>query len=763
MQMLPSPPDNFSVKLASGEIGKDGRHGSEGNRGSGGFGRAAEVSPLDVALRHKWLILGSATLIAGLLYIVLGFVTPRYSAEADIRIDIPQLRYAADSASVIPSEQVSAEALHTEMAAFGSPRLAEQAAVSLGLQNRRDYQLCPKLSVFAGIAESLRTTFGLAPAAHCQVSVTQAGKVLLDRVTVGNDKLSYIIQVRASDSTAEGAARIANGFAAAYINYQRDRKAALAQEADSWLSSQLAMVKGAMEKADRAVEAYRQAHSLVSLHSDVPGVPDTATGRHLAELSREQDEVEGELTQKETTLNQMRGALAAGAASSAASALDSIVVQTLLEKHGELAANLSQLRATLGPEHPSVLAAEAALRRNEAQTGAEIARSESALGGQVAALRARRAALAAEVSRATQKVSGESQDRVGLEELQREAATERTLYESLFVRLKQVDAERRLAIANAAIVVEAMPPDRPVFPHRLLMSAGAFLAAIGAGIGGSVLFEIASGKFQDAGQLEGEIGLPVLGLFLRYRGAPHDMVVDEPYSIETEAVHATLTQILRHPLADPARPGRTILVTSSLPNEGKSSFCVALGRAAALAGHSVLLLDCDLRRPSIARLLWAAGAAVRRDRMAVPSGPNGTGLIDMVSTDLKTSMRYLTLSSFYDKPRGLPGWAPFSDLWQQAQQHFDIVLIDTPPVLATAEAAELGGYADDVVLMVAMQETPREAASEAVRVLRRAGIALRGTVLSKVDLRRQAERGSLYFKAHAAYAKPIPFNPDTKA
>ncbi len=756
MQMLPSPPEDFSVNIASGETGPDGRFGP------GDWRRPAESSPLDVALRHKWLILGFATATAILLYIVLGFVTPRYSAEADIRIDIPQLRYSADSTSVIPSEQITAEAVHTEMAAFSSPRLAEQAAISLGLQNRRDYQLCPKLSVGAGIAEDVRSLFGLTPATQCQVSITQAGKVLLDRVTIANDKMSYIIQLRASDRNPDEAARIANGFASAYVKNQRDRKTALAQEADSWLGGQLAMVQDAMVKADRAVEEYRQAHSLVSLHSNEPGVPDTTTGRHLSELSRELDDVDGELTQKQATLNQMRGALASGASSSAASSLDSIVVQTLLEKHGELAANLAQLRATLGPEHPSVLAAVASLRRNESQTGAEIARIEAALGGQVAALQARKAALAAEVSQATQKVSTESQDRVGLEELQREAATERTLYESLFVRLKQVDAERRLSIANAAIVVEAMPPDYPVFPRKLLMSVGAFLAAIGAGIGGGVLYEFASGKFQDVNQLEGEIGLPVLGLFLRHRSAPHDMVVDDPYSIETEAVHSTLTQILRHPLADPARPGRTILITSSLPHEGKSSFSVALGRAASLAGHSVLLLDCDLRRPSVARLLWAAGAATRRDRIALPGGPNGTGLIDMVSTDVKTSMRYLTLSSFFDKPRGLPGWAPFSDLWQQAQQQFDIILIDTPPVLATSEAAELGGYADDVVLMVAMQETPREAASEAVRVLRRSGIALRGTVLSKVDLRRQTERGSLYFKAHSAYAKPIPFNPEAQ-
>jgi len=227
VQMLPPQAGDFSVSLTSGKP-------ADARFSPGDWRRTVDASPLDVALRHKWLILGFATLIAILTYVVLGLVTPRYAAEADIRIDIPPLRYSADSTSVIPTEQISAEAVHTEMAALASPRLAEQAALSLGLQNRRDYQLCPKLPFVDGLREAVGKMLGKAPSAPCKVSAVQAGKVLLDRVTVANDKLSYIIQVRASDKNPIEAARIANGFAAAYVAYQRDRKTELAQEADAW-------------------------------------------------------------------------------------------------------------------------------------------------------------------------------------------------------------------------------------------------------------------------------------------------------------------------------------------------------------------------------------------------------------------------------------------------------------------------------------------------------------------------------------------------
>ena len=581
MQMLPPPADDFSVALATGAAAE--------NRfaASGEWRRTIDASPLEVALRRKWLILGLAFTIAILVYLALGFATPRYTAEADVRIDLPQLRYSGDSASVIPEAQVTAEGVHTEMAALGSPRLAEKAAVAMGLQKRRDYQICPKLSWLA----TIKTMFGRSPPPPCTESIAQAGRVLLDRIAIGNDKMSYIIQIKASDPNPDEAALIANGFATAYVNYQRDTKIALAQEADSWLGGQLATVQAAMEKADHAVATYRQVHNLVDLHSDTPGVADTAASRHFSELNQQLEAVQASITDKQSTLAQT-GAAGTG--------LDSVVVQSLLERHGELASSLANLRATLGENHPSVQAAASALRRNEAQTSAEIGRTVAAQNGQLAALTARRNAIAAQVAVASAQMSGESQARVKLEELQREATTERTLYESLFVRLKQVDAERRLEVANAAIVVEATAPDHPVFPHKMMMTAGAFLAALGAGVGGSFIYELASGRFQGADQVEGEIGLPVLGLFLRRNRAPHDMVVDEPLSLETEAVHAALTQILRTPPGEPQHSGRTILVTSSLPHEGKSSFSVSLGRAAAIAGHSVILLDCDLRRPAVA-------------------------------------------------------------------------------------------------------------------------------------------------------------------
>ena len=294
MQMVPPPADDFGIALATGDT-------AEARFAAGGeWRRSVEASPLEVALRRKWLVLSLAFIIAVLVYLALGLATPRYTAEADVRIDLPQLRYSGDSASVIPVEQITAEGVHTEMAALASPRLAEKAAVTMGLEKRRDYQICPKLSLFA----SIKSLFGAAPIQTCTESVAQAGRVLLDRITIGNDKMSYIIQVKASDPNPDEAARIANGFAAAYVNYQRDSKIALAQEADAWLGGQLATVQAAMEKADTAVETYRQDHHLVDLHSDTPGTPDTAASRHFSELNQQLETVQASITDKQSKLAQ---------------------------------------------------------------------------------------------------------------------------------------------------------------------------------------------------------------------------------------------------------------------------------------------------------------------------------------------------------------------------------------------------------------------------------------------------------------------------
>jgi uncharacterized protein involved in exopolysaccharide biosynthesis/Mrp family chromosome partitioning ATPase len=724
-----------------------------------------ELTPLQVALRHKWMILTFALLMASAMYAALQFVSPTYVAQADVRIDMPQLRVTGGEDSLLRSEQPSAEQVRTEMAVLSSQRLAMSAVKALGLENLRAFQNCPAVSRLQGLRNLAGKLRGQpVPLPECTTSPVQAAKALLGMVSFGTDRGSFIIQISASAGDPDLAARLANGYADAYIAWQSELKASMAQQADKWLSADLADMRAQMLADDAAVEAYRQQHHLIALHAQsgaTDGTVDTISTQRLEQRNSELSAIDATLSEKASVLAQVRQALAAGRLDAIPPVLNAALIQGLLARQADLSSNLEQLRANYGPTYPTVTAAAAALARNEAQIRVEGDKIVRSLSDEVAALTARKAAVGGHVDAVEQQVAGESRAAVDLSELQRTAETDRRLYENLFVRLKQVDAERRMAQANAAVVVEAQPPDVPAYPRKMMMVVGTFLTALGVGVGLAFAREMMSRGFRDTDQVEGEVGLPVIGIFARRRRAPQDIVIDQPMSVEAEAVHGVLTHLVGRPDPDGAALGRVVMVTSALPGEGKSCFTVALGRSAMRAGMSAFVLDCDLRRPMVQRLV----AGGQRDTVPPLPGLDSGNTADLIvevmrhaSVDERSALRHLSLGDYVTNPHGLMAWPGLAGLLKYLRSRYDLVLLDTPPVLAVSDALKLGGLADDVVLAIDWSDTPREAVLAAVRALQRAQIAVTGLVMTKVDLRRYARSNAgegFYLRHYRGYQRAL--------
>ncbi len=727
---------------------------------------ASEVTPLQIALRHKWMILIIAVLVAAAMHVWLGFVTPTYVAEADVRIDMPQLRVTDDNSSVLRTEQPSLELVRTEMAALNSPRLAATAVKALGLETQPGFEECPPVSRLAMLNNLISRLRGQpVPAPECKVSLDYATKVLLNSVSFGSDRASYIIQITASAQDPDLAARIANGYADAYILWQRNMKASLAQQADEWLSTDLAKMQAKMLADEAAVEAYRQQHHLIGLHSKGGGSADssndTLATQQLEQQNSDLGGINAALAEKSSTLAQVQQALRDGHLDAIAPVLGSTLIQSLLTRQAELSGNLDQLRANYGPTYPAVAAAAAALARNEGQLHVEANKIVRSLTGEVAALNARKATVTGQLEGAEKQVARESQAGVDLAELQRTAETDRRIYESLFIRLKQVDAERRMERADAAVVVEALPPDAPTYPRKQMMVAGSFLAALGVGVGLAFGREMMSRRFRDTEQVEGEVGLPVIGIFANRRRAPQDIVIDQPMSVEAEVVHGTLTHLLGRPDPSGAPLGRVVMVTSALPGEGKSCFTVALGRSAMRAGMSAFVLDCDLRRPMVEQLISGKrrGEAPRLSHL--PGRDTAELIAEMMrhaGVDERSALRHLSLGDYVNNPHGLMAWPGLTGLLKYLRSRYDVVLLDTPPVLAVSDALRLGGLADEVVMVIDWSDTPRRVVTTAVRALQRAQVAVTGLVMTKVNLRRYARSNAgegFYLRHYRGYQRAL--------
>jgi Mrp family chromosome partitioning ATPase len=246
-----------------------------------------------------------------------------------------------------------------------------------------------------------------------------------------------------------------------------------------------------------------------------------------------------------------------------------------------------------------------------------------------------------------------------------------------------------------------------------------------------------SGVFRDGDQLEEETGLRMLGVFPKPdgNGAPEDMASGTPLSLHGEALHSALVNMMGAIPTPHDGLGKVVLVTSAIPGEGKTSFSLAVGRSAMRSDLSTILLDCDLRSPSVDRMMRNAN----RTEIA-PDGELGSvggSSVRTLTVDRTTGLHVVPMRTKNAINQMLSG-SVIRNMLQHLRHHYDLIVLDLPPVLAVADALTLAPMADGVVLVVDFQRTPRRAFADAVKMLQRNGAYVAGTIFSKGALEKYA-------------------------
>jgi Mrp family chromosome partitioning ATPase len=313
-------------------------------------------------------------------------------------------------------------------------------------------------------------------------------------------------------------------------------------------------------------------------------------------------------------------------------------------------------------------------------------------------------------------------------QLQREADANRSIYETFLARYKQAAEQESLAVPDARLISRAEPPEHPASPNELrFLVLGTFG---GLAIGGALAFarETFDRRIRQASQVETATGIPVFGFLPKVSRwgslQPQDYPVTDPQSrfgVAFARIHAAL----RAPQSSDRK--QVILVTSARSGEGKTSFCVGLARSLAGSRMRVLVIDAD---PYRSRVAAAFGAS------AIPSfGPtpeHGIRLGDIVQADPKSGAHFLPAPNAGDLQLLLHSGG-FARLIEEARQAYDIVIIDTPPVMTSADAALIGRFADTSLLLVRWGRTSWDEVTAAVGFLRLCHIGLDGIVMVGAD------------------------------
>jgi exopolysaccharide transport family protein len=690
--------------------------------------------------------------------------TPRYTATSYVMIDTRK-HDVAKIDEVLSGLSSDSSAVDTEVEILKSRSLATRVVQDLHLDQDPEFNsTLRKPSLVSTVLSAPGQFFkSAAPVQSPQAAAAQkvlAEKKMNDRVIdavlkrlrVARQGLTYVIAIDFTSVSQTKAAEISNTIANDYLLEQLEAKFDATKQASQWLNDRLSQLRVQVEQAEGAVAAYRAQNGLMS------AVGSTLTEQEVSNLNQQLALAQADEAQAEAKVRTARQQMASGSnGEDVGAALDSEVVKSLRQQYAQVSGELADLETKYGQRHPEVQRKMRQLDDIKGQIQQEINRTISNLDAQAQVARQRAGSVQASLSRARGTLAGNNQASVRLNELERNAASVRTLYESFLNRFKETTTQQGMEDSDARVVSKAKIPSEPSFPKLGLNLALGLIFGVLAGVGAIFLAEALDSGMATSEDIERYLGVASLGsvpLLSSTQGggkggpqSPAEIIVEKPLSAFAEAFRNLRTSII-YSRVD--KPVRVIAVTSSLPGEGKTTTAFCLGRAMAMSGSRTVVVDCDVRRRNINRLLDHEPTAGLMEVLA------GKATLDQaLIMDNASGAWFLPLARSSFTPKDLFGGQAMANLLTELKTRFEFVLLDTAPVLPVADTRSLAPQADVVVFLTQWRRTPRRAVQSAFELLRSVGADIAGVALTQVDVREQARYGygdaGYYYRAYRKY------------
>lgn len=710
--------------------------------------------------RRIWLFTGIASVIfAGAVLITLTS-PPQYKAVARVMLDSRQQIVAPTDNQASAGGATPDAEIDTEVELMRSRTVSKGVVEELGLD--KDPRYNPALapvdnSILGSFKRGIKQQLSrLKPADASRTGstaeATEAQDDLIDGVlsdlTVARVGTTYTIDIAYSGSDPATVARIANSYAEIYTRFKLNEKVRENQQATTLLSGRIEELRQQAQNDTAAVQQYRIANNLLSTSGA------SLTEQEISTYNQSVAAARAQAAEEAARLNTARSQLRSGSkGDDVGETLNSSVVQSLKAQRAAISGRVADLQGRYGDRWPDLVKAKAELADIDAQIQVETNRVISNLEARTQVANQRSASLQGSLNSARGTLQQNNRAMVQLDELQRKAQTSQALYESYLERLKQTAAEEGTQRAGARVISTARVPTYPSAPNVPLNLALGLVLAVGAGLVAAFLAEIFTSSLTTADDVEQGLGQPYLGSIPQVttvEGAGSsaiDSVITNPLSAYAEAFRSLRTSV-QYAVAGEAQ---VVLVTSSLPQEGKTTTSISLARSAALYGQKVVLIDCDVRRHNVVRMLRGQKPAVGLLEVLSGQAPLDAALI----LDEPSGAMVLPLVGSGRETGELLTGVEMDQLLKVLRQRFDFVILDAAPVLAIAETRVLATKVDAVLFVVRWRKTAEHAVRAAFRLLPRNQVKLAGVALTRVDMRKQSRYGygdpGYYYKQYKSY------------
>jgi succinoglycan biosynthesis transport protein ExoP len=552
---------------------------------------------------------------------------------------------------------------------------------------------------------------------------------------VDTDGQSMTIRVSYRAWTPERAAAIVNAHIESYQNLQEQDKARAAQRANSALNAQITELRKTLQAAEAVVTRYREEHRLTGAAKD-----SAALSAQLATLNSQL--IVAQADRAENEARAARIGVGHGAADSIPEVIANGTIQMLRGQEATLVQREADLSKDHGDAYPELQRVRASLHDLRDQITREIGRSHAAALQLVERSRAREKSIQQSVVELTTQVNSAD---AGLQQLQGDANSIRAVLRDFEKRAKDTAANPASSTSNSTLVSRANPSAVSTSPKApMLAFAGGF---VGLTLGGllSLLLELRDRTFRTSMQVEQQIGSLRVSATprapRRVRKSPADVVLNDKRSVLAEAFRLSWANIqlaidgAKEASFRPQRRGAVLGVTSAIAGEGKSTHALAFARTAALAGERVILVDADLRRSGVSRLIDHGHRFTLRDFL------RGQCSADDVIAVEEASGTHFVRSTPIEFAWTSQDIQRFVELVDRLKEQFAIVIIDLPPILGLAETIRLSLAMDSIVLIIRWGRTERQFVQFALDALHSVGVFANAAILNDIDLRAQQRRG----------------------
>ena len=705
--------------------------------------------------RRKVLILGLSIPLMCLIGGVIFELPATYKSVATLMINSQRAQPLSQGSSVEnPQDMV---AVKTQVSIIQSANIAARVVGKLHLTQNPEFTRPldaprPFYSRMIGwaIARITGREVNDGPLTQEERSRLIAG-MLLSKVTALNDGRSYLIEISAQTGSGELSADIANTFAENYLNFNRKLKIDSIEDANGRFFSQLPPLAEKVREADKLVQVFRLANGLTPAagSSQIEGRGATLADQQLAQVNAQLGEAIKNRQEKEAHLHQVTDALRNGGQVDAIPEIvGSPLIQSLRQSQAALKSAQARLSTSVSQFNPGTAATNAAAANLAATINDEIGKIVASVSSAARTARDQEAALQARLTDLKSVVAVQSEAEIKLRDLQNQADAAREVYTSYLHRFQQTASLGLLQQPDAELISLAEVPLSPTGPRRAQLFGLAAFLVLGLSTFWAIIVDRLRKGFITTRDVELATGLTVIGLMPRLRKGVERISTHKIRFLYREAVSQVRSTLEFGAVRYRAK---VVLVTSALPGEGKTHFASSLARNIAAQGGRALLVDCDLRRPAIAKSLALAEGKFVGDRLRTEQ-PSQKGHLD-IRSEVLPGLDVAVLQAAQTGEARTPSLKRARQELEEARNNYDFIVLDGPPVLACAEAELFCGAADGVIMIIRWKNTSQGTVQTALRMLRVYGMRTIGAVLNNVDMRQFSKSGSDHGEIYRHYAR----------